>query len=160
MADRLLPIADIEISQRLERILKRNKVKIYTSNSVEKVENNTATLKNGEVINFEKILLGIGRKIVLPKSKLPLEIDKKGKAIVDENYQNKNGIYIIGDAASKIQLAHNAIHQGIYLADYLCGGNSPKNYEIPSIIYGEPEIAWVGKTEQELIEEKRNYKKG
>ena len=157
MADSILPSADIEVSQRLERILKRNKVKIFTSNSVEKTENNIAYLKNGETVNFEKILLGVGRKVVLPNSEIPFETDEKGRAVIDKNYQNKNGIYVIGDASSKIQLAHNAIHQAIYLSEYICENKTSHDYAIPSVIYGEPEIAWVGKTEQEL--QNTGYKK-
>ena len=155
MADKLLPIADYEVSQRLERILKRNKVKIYTSNCVEKIDNNSVILKNGETITAEKILVAIGRKPVLPK--YITDINAKGVANTDKNFKNKNGIYIIGDASSKIQLAHNAIHQALYLAQYLCEGKEPEDYVVPSVIYGEPEIAWAGKTEQEL--DGMNYKK-
>lgn len=145
MADRLLPLADIEISQRIERILKRNKVKIYISNSVEKIENKTIYLKNGEIITAEKVLSAIGRKPVKPNSKI--------------DFNTESNIYTIGDVSSKIQLAHNAIHQAINLSEFICNGIEPSNFEIPSVIYGEPEIAWVGKTEQELIEEKKDYKK-
>ena len=159
MADKLLPIADNEVSQRIERILKRSKVKIYLSNCVEKIEKNEVQLKSGEVLNPEKILVATGRTPVLPKVTNPFDTDKKGKANVNKFYQNKNGVYVIGDASSKIQLAHNAIHQALYLADYLCGEKAPKEYIVPSVIYGEPEIAWVGKTEQELIEEGLEYKK-
>lgn len=155
MADKLLPIADFEVSQRLERILKRNKVKIYTSNCVEKIENNKITLKSGEIIIAEKILSAVGRKSVLPQN--ITDKNEKGMANVDKNFKNGSGIYVIGDASSKIQLAHNAIHQALYLADYLCEGKEPKNFVVPSVIYGEPEIAWAGKTEQEL--EGTDYKK-
>lgn len=156
MADRILPLADYEISQRIERILKRNKVKIFTTNSVEKIEENIC-LKNGETLTCEKILVAIGRKPILPNTKIDFETDEKGIAIVDKYYKNKNGIYVIGDASSKIQLAHNAIHQAIHLADFICKKDGPQHYVIPSVIYGEPEIAWVGKTEQEL--QNTNYKK-
>lgn len=157
MANKLLPIADIEVSQRLERILKRNKVKIYTNDCVEKYENGVVSLKSGEKIPAQTVLCAVGRKPVLPKTKLPFDTNEKGRAVVDEKYLNKNGIFVIGDASSKIQLAHNAIHQAIYLADYLCKNEMPKTFAIPSIIYGSPEIAWVGKTEQEL--QNSNYKK-
>ena len=159
MADKLLPIADIEVSQRIERILKRSKVKIYLLNCVEKIEKNEVQLKSGEVLSPEKILVATGRTPVLPLTTNSFDTDKKGKANVNKFYQNENGVYVIGDASSKIQLAHNAIHQALYLADYLCGEKEPKEYIVPSVIYGEPEIAWVGKTEQELIEEGLEYKK-
>lgn len=156
LSDKLLPIADFEVSQRLERILKRNKVKIYTSNTIVKLDENTATLKNGEKIVFDKILVAVGRKPILPNSEIPFETDEKGRAIVNENYKNKNGIYVIGDASSKIQLAHNAIHQAIQLSNYISQNVSSEKFIVPSVIYGDPEIAWVGKTEQELQNE--NYK--
>ena len=157
MADKLLPIADFEVSQRLERILKRNKVKIYTSNCVEKIDGQEVTLKNGEKITADKILCAVGRTPVLPQNPTLIETNEKGSAKVNKTFENKNGIYVIGDASSKIQLAHNAIHQALYLADYLCEGATPKDYVIPSVIYGDPELAWVGKTEQEL--EGTEYKK-
>ena len=157
MADKLLPIADFEVSQRLERILKRNKVKIYTSNCVEKIEGQEVTLKNGEKITTDKILCAVGRTPVLPQNPTLIDTNEKGSARVDKTFKTENGIFVIGDASSKIQLAHNAIHQALYLADYLCEGTTPKDYVIPSVIYGEPEIAWVGKPEQEL--EGTNYKK-
>ena len=159
MADKLLPIADIDVSQRLERILKRNKVKIYLSNYVEKFEGNEVALKSGDILTPEKILVATGRTPVLPEAAIPFETDKKGAAVTNKNFENSNGIYVIGDASSKIQLAHNAIHKALYLADYLCEKKEPRDFVIPSVIYGEPEIAWVGKTEQELIAEGVKYKK-
>ena len=157
MTGNILPVADFEVSQRLERILKRNKVKIYTSNRVEKIENNVIKLQSGQEIISEKILMATGRRPVLPKSQIEYETDENGFVIVDKNFKNRNGVYIIGDASSKIQLAHTAIHQAILLSDYLCSGEYPEEFVIPSVIYGEPEIAWVGKTEQEL--KGQNYKK-
>ncbi len=151
MAENILPVADIEVSQRLERILKKNRVKIYKNNSVIQIKENELTLKNGEIITVEKILSAIGRKPVLPKLSDRVKIkgfNEKGE-----------GIYAIGDSVSKIQLAHNAIHQALYLADYICDGKATKEFCVPSVIYGDPEIAWVGKTEQELLSQNIEYKK-
>ena len=111
------------------------------------------------ILTPEKILVATGRTPVLPVSQADFETDKKGLAMVDENYKNKNGVFVIGDASSKIQLAHNAIHQAIFLSDYICENKVPRDFVIPSVIYGEPEIAWAGKTEQELISENKSYNK-
>ncbi len=125
-AEHLVPLADIEVSKRIERILKQQKVKFFTNNSVEKIENRSVTLSNGEVIEPEIILSAVGRK--------PLTLDKTLTKV-------------IGDARGEIQLAHYAIHQGIRLAS----DNTlelEKNL-VPSVIYGEPEIAWIGLREQD-----------
>ena len=158
-----MPVADFEVSQRVDRILKRSKVKIYTSNSVEKIDYldgmAQVSLKKGETISAQKVLLAVGRKPVSPKSDILPETDRKGLTLVNSNYEAKNGIFYIGDVSSKIQLAHNAIHQALNLSDYLCDGALSENYAVPSVIYGAPEIAWVGQTEQELIAQNKEYKK-
>lgn len=125
-AEHLVPLADIEVSKRIERIFKQQKLKFFTNNSVEKIENRIVTLYNGEVIEPEIILSAAGRE--------PLALDK-------------NLTKVIGDARGEIQLAHYAIHQGIRLA-------TDKTLEleknlVPSVIYGEPEIAWIGLREQD-----------
>lgn len=133
LAPHLLPLADTEVSKRVERIFKTNKIKFYTKNYVEKIENNIVTLSSGETLNPELILVAIGR---------------------EPNSQEKiDGVSYIGDEAGEIQLAHYAIKQAIEKTE-----NIPYRKDlIPSVVYGEPEIAWVGKKEQDL--EGEEYKK-
>lgn len=133
LAEHLLPLADIEVSKRIERIFKSRKIKFYTKNSVEKIENNKITLTNGEIIEPEKVLVAIGRT--------PNKINK-----ID-------GITYIGDVTGEIQLAHYAIKQAIKNIN----GIEFETTLTPSVVYGSPEIAWVGKREQDL--EPETYKK-
>ena len=124
MAEHLLPLADIEVSKRVERIFKTKKIKTYLSNSVEKIENQKVFLKSGEVLEPECVLLAAGRK---PNNDLISEI-------------------CIGDACGKIQLAHFAIKQAIAEISQI---EFDENI-VRSVVYGCPEIAWVGKREQDL----------
>lgn len=126
MAEHLLPLADVEVSKRVERIFKTNKIKFYTSNGVEKVENRTVTLKSGEVLTPELVLLATGR------TPQPIE----------------NTEICIGDACGKIQLAHFAIKQAVAEVS----GIEFNESLVPSVVYGCPEIAWIGKREQDLEE--------
>lgn len=131
MADHLLPLADIEVSKRVERIFKSKKIKFHTSNGVEKIENQNVTLKSGETLTPELVLLATGRT--------PQTIE--------------NCDICIGDACGKIQLAHFAIKQAVAeIANIEFNENL-----VPSVVYGCPEIAWIGKREQDL--EEGNYKK-
>ena len=126
LAQNLLPIADIEVSKRIERIFKTRKIKFYTSTSVEKIEDKRVYLSNGEVLTPELILVAIGRT--------PNEIEK-----ID-------GVTYLGDVTGQIQLAHFAIKETIENIDNI---EFNKNLT-PSVVYGTPEIAWVGAKEQDL----------
>lgn len=126
MAEHLLPIADIEVSKRIERIFKQKKIKFYLNSGVAKIENKTVELTSGEVLTPEVVLLATGR--------VPVCLACNAE--------------ILGDACGEIQLAHYAIHQAKALAL-----NIPfDKTKVPSIIYGEPEIAWVGLREQDCDE--------
>ena len=133
--EHLLPLADIEVSKRVERIFKTKKIKIYLSNTVEKIENKSVVLKSGEVLTPECVLLAVGRK---PSEELLARQ-------FDET--------CIGDACGKIQLAHFAIKQ----AAKEIGNIEFDETLVPSVVYGCPEIAWIGKREQDLDE--GSYKK-
>lgn len=126
MAEHLLPLADVEVSKRVERIFKTKKIKFYTSNGVEKVENRNVTLKSGEVLTPELVLLATGR------TPQPIE----------------NAEICIGDACGKIQLAHFAIKQAVAEVS----GIEFNESLVPSVVYGCPEFAWIGKREQDLEE--------
>ena len=129
LAEHLIPLADIEISKRVERIFKQKKIKFFTNDSIEKIDNKIVTLKSGTIIEPDLILSAVGRVPVKP------------------DFENCK---ILGDACGEIQLAHYAISQAISFAEN-------KNFQltknlVPSVIYGEPEIAWVGIREQECDE--------
>ena len=128
LAEHLIPLADIEVSKRIERIFKQKKIKFYTNDCVEKIENATVTLKSGVVIEPDFILSAVGR--------VPYKIDNIEK--------------VLGDACGEIQLAHYAIQQGV---NFVENKNTTLDSNlIPSVIYGEPEIAWVGIREQDCDE--------
>lgn len=127
LAEKLIPPADIEVSKRLERIYKQKKIKFYLNDYIENVVDKTVTLKSGNSITAEIILVAAGREPICPTC---------------------DGIKVLGDSCGEIQLAHYAIHQA---QDYTNG--VPFNKKLtPSVIYGEPEIAWVGLREQDVDE--------
>lgn len=133
LATHLLPLADIEVSKRIERIFKSDKIKFYTQTSVEKIENKTITLSNGEILNPETVLVAIGR--------------------TPNNVEKFDGVNYIGDVCGEIQLAHYAIKQAVKEVR----GIELRKDLTPCVVYGTPEIAWVGKKEQDL--ETEEYKK-
>ena len=127
LAEKLIPPADIEVSKRLERIYKQKKIKFYLNDYIENVVDKTVTLKSGNSITAEIILVAAGREPICPTC---------------------DGIKVLGDSCGEIQLAHYAIHQA---QEYTSG--VPFNKKLtPSVIYGEPEIAWVGLREQDVDE--------
>ena len=126
LAPHLLPLADIEVSKRIERIFKTRKIKFYTETSVEKVDGKNIILSNGETLNPEKVLVAIGR--------------------VPNKVECVDGVKYIGDVAGEIQLAHYAIKQALTEVKEILFEKDLT----PSVVYGAPEIAWVGKREQDL----------
>ena len=133
LAPHLLPLADIEVSKRLERIFKTEKIKFFTETCVKEINNKKVTLSNGEIIEPEIVLVGVGRA--------PNITDK-----ID-------GVTYIGDVTGEIQLAHYAIKQAIEDND----GIKFEKTLTPSVVYGTPEIAWIGEREQDL--EPNTYQK-
>lgn len=127
LAEKLIPPADIEVSKRLERIYKQKKIKFYLNDYIENVVDKTVTLKSGNSITAEIILVAAGREPICPTC---------------------DGIKVLGDSCGEIQLAHYAIHQ----AQEYTNSVSFNKKLTPSVIYGEPEIAWVGLREQDVDE--------
>lgn len=127
LAEKLIPPADIEVSKRLERIYKQKKIKFYLNDCIENIVDKTVTLKSGNSITTEIILVAAGREPICPTC---------------------DGIKVLGDSCGEIQLAHYAIHQA---QEYTNGVPFDKKLT-PSVIYGEPEIAWVGLREQDVDE--------
>ena len=130
LAEHLIPLADIEVSKRIERIFKQKKIKFYLNDCITEIKDKVVTLKSGVKIEPSFILSAVGR---VP-TKLEIE-----------------GCELIGDSCGEIQLAHYAIQQGVQFAQNKAT-SLDKNL-IPSVIYGEPEIAWVGLREQDCDED-------
>lgn len=159
--ERILPVADEDVSTRLERLLKKKRVKIEKGVVVEKILGGEVKLSNGKALMPELVLVAIGRTPVLPSNNLNLAT-RKGFVSVDNNFMTSaKNVYAIGDINGLSMLAHSATHQAIELSEYLLSGKSPEftQKDIPSVIYGTPEVAWFGANEQHLIENNINYKK-
>lgn len=137
IADRLLPLADFEISQRLERVFKMSKIKTYLSTSVKEIQDKKVTLSSGEILEPDFVLFATGRGL--------------------NTINNSENLPKIGDAYGAIQLAHFASHQGVQVVENIVLGKDIKDFITPSVVYGNPEIAWGGKCEKELTE--TDYKK-
>ena len=114
---------------------------------------------------FDKVLLAIGRKPAtygMGLEDIGIKLDDYGRIIVAQNYETSiEGIYAIGDIISGPMLAHKASSEAQALIDILLGKNGQLNYNaIPSVIYTNPEVAWVGKTKKELDESNLKYSIG
>lgn len=141
LADRLVPLADWEVSKRVERIFKMKKIKTYLSTSVDKIENKVLTLSNGETLIPDCVLVAVGREPVLDNQEIL-------------NQVQNDIIKCIGDACGEIQLAHYAMNQAKELVLDI-----PFDKDVvPSVIYGTPEIAWVGEVSKSK-EDDENYEK-
>ena len=135
---------------------KKNKV------IVEFIDNKTNEVKKLET---EKVLVSVGRKPYtegLNLSKIGIKKDKAGKIEINKNFQTSvDNIFAIGDVIKGPMLAHKAEEEGIAVAEILAGQSGHVNYDIiPGVIYTSPEVATVGKTEEELKKSNINYKIG
>lgn len=134
MADRLLPTADNEVSKRIERIFKQKGIRYFTNTNIVSL-GKQAFLSNDEVISFDLALIAVGKEPVLPAG-----------------YEKSDNHFIIGDSSNGVMLAHTAIHQAFEAIEAI-KTKKPLNMAeklIPYVIYGNPEIAWVGKKEDEI----------
>ena len=153
LAPQILPLADIDVSERFERILKKDRIKILKGKSVTKIENNTCFFESGEEIKTDLILVATGRKPNTDAINSKIKLNEKGFIATDNNFKtNIDNIFAIGDVNGISQLAHSASKQGMLLIEHIKNGTQIdfSKCVIPSIIYASPEIAWAGKCEQEL----------
>jgi dihydrolipoamide dehydrogenase len=160
---------DEEISRILERELKKNKIKLLTDTSVEKVDVRgdgvSVQLSDGKTIEAEKVLVSIGRAVNSENIGLEavgVEKGGRGEILVDSKMRtNIEGIYAIGDVVGGVMLAHLASKEGIIAAENAAGGNSEMKYDvIPAAIFTSPEIGSVGMREKQAVEKGIKYKVG
>jgi dihydrolipoamide dehydrogenase len=170
--DYITPGMDREVSDAFLKILQKQGMQFNLSTKVISVKKN----KNGATVTVEKngaksdidcdiVLMSVGRKpntAGLNLDKIGVKLDSKGRIETDHKYKtNLNNIYAIGDVIDGPMLAHKAEEEGIAIAELLSGKSGHVNYNvIPGVIYTSPEVASVGKTEEQLKEQKISYKIG
>ena len=172
--DYITPGMDREISNEFQKILTKQGIKFKMGSKVVSVNNNKNIVSvkysnvrdsKEEIIEVDKVLVSVGRKPYtegLNLTKVGVKKDNKGRIEVNEKLQTTvNNIYAIGDVIKGPMLAHKAEEEGIAVAETLAGQAGHVNYDvIPGVVYTSPEVAAVGKTEEQLKEENRSYKIG
>ena len=162
--DRILPGIDNEVCRQFQRILERQGIKFKLSSKVTAVDANGKTLKASvepaaggaaETIEADVVLVSIGRVPFtdgLGLEGVGVRTDNKGRVMVDEHFAtNVPGVYAIGDVIAGPMLAHKAEDEGVAVAEIIAGQAGHVNYDvIPNVVYTFPEIASVGKSEEEL----------
>ncbi|MEE1898733.1 dihydrolipoyl dehydrogenase [Flavobacterium rakeshii] len=171
--DRIIPGMDAGLSKELTKVLKKQGMKFYTSHKVKSVERNgegvqvQAENAKGETITLDGdySLVSVGRRPFtdgLNLDKAGIKVSDRGQIEVNDHLQtNVSNIYAIGDVVRGAMLAHKAEEEGVFVAETLAGQKPHIDYNlIPGVVYTWPEVAAVGKTEEQLKEEGVKYKSG
>ena len=171
--DHITPGMDKEISTEFMKILKKQKINFHLQHKVEQIKNNSINAivstsdKEGKKKDFDcdVVLVSVGRKpntIGLNLDNVNIDLDKKNRIKTDKNFKtNQDNIYAIGDVIAGPMLAHKAEDEGIAVAENIAGQSGHVNYDtIPGVIYTTPEVASIGKTEEQLKELNIKYKIG
>ena len=171
--DHITPGMDSEISKEFLKILQKQGIKFHLEVKVENIIKKTKGVvvttsnKEGKKLDFDcdVVLIAVGRKPNtknLNLEKIGINLDSKKRIKVDKKYQtNIKNIYAIGDVIEGPMLAHKAEEEGISVAETIAGQAGHVNYDvIPGVVYTTPEVATVGKTEEQLKENQIAYKVG
>ncbi len=171
--DHITPGMDKEISNEFMKILKKQGMKFHMQHKVESINKTKSGAviltsdKDGNKKDFEcdVALISVGRKPNtngLNLEKIGIKLDDKKRVITKENFQtNLENVYAIGDVIVGPMLAHKAEDEGIAVAENIAGQSGHVNYDtIPGVVYTTPEVASIGKTEEQLKEKKIKYKIG
>lgn len=171
--DRILPTMDAGLSKELNKVFKKAKCKMQMSHKVQSVERKgdevivKAENKKGEVVEFkgDYCLVSVGRRPYtdgLNAEAAGVKINDRGQVEVNEYLQTSaSNIYAIGDVIKGAMLAHKAEEEGVFVAEILAGQKPHIDYNlIPGVVYTWPEVAAVGKTEEELKAKNIEYKVG
>ena len=172
-ASSIIPTMDASLGKELTRVLKKEGFKFNLEHRVQKVENKgksvvlTALNKKGEEVTFEAdyCLVAVGRKPYTEGLNLEaagLSVNNRGQIDVNDHMQTSvSNIYAIGDVVRGAMLAHKAEEEGVFVAEQIAGQKPHINYNlIPGVVYTWPEVAAVGKTEEELKAAGVEYKVG
>jgi len=172
--DRILPGMDGEVAKQAQRILGRQGISFHLSSKVASVDSSGPVLKvavepaaggTAETFEADVVLVAIGRRPFtagLGLTEVGVALDERGRVAVDDHFRtNVPGIYAIGDVVRGPMLAHKGEDEGVAVAEIVAGQAGHVNYGvIPAVVYTDPEIASVGKTEEELKAEGVEYRVG
>ena len=171
--DGLLPTMDKTLGKELMKILKKEGFKFLFNHAVQKVNAVEGGVqldvknKKEEIISIEGdyCLVAVGRKAYtdqLGLENIGIETDKAGRIVTDNNLMtSENNVYAIGDVVKGAMLAHKAEEEGVFVAEHIANQKPHIDYNlVPGVVYTWPEVASVGKTEQELKESKVDFKIG
>lgn len=171
--DRIIPGADAEIAKQAQRIFAKQGIEFKLGMKVTGVEKLKSKLKlsmqpaaggDSETIDADIVLLAIGRRPFtegLGLETVGITPDRRGQIANDHYRTSAPGVWVIGDVTTGPMLAHKAEDEAMACAEIIAGKAGHVNYGIiPGVVYTKPEIAWVGKTEEELKAEGRAYKAG
>ena len=170
--DTILPGSDREVAAQLQRVLTKQGMTFELSTTAQ-----SAAIAGGEValtiasggkeqvVTCDRVLVAVGRRPFHAGSgidALRAAVDERGFVTVDDNYETSvRGIFAIGDAIPGPMLAHKAEVEGVTAVERMTGMKSSINYDaVPNVVYTHPEVAAVGKTEEQLIEEGVDFKVG
>ncbi len=167
--DRILPATDKEIADRTHKLLEKQGLEFRLGARVQtaKVKGKTVRVEceGGETIDCDRLLMAVGR---IPNTDdlgldtVNIQTDRRGVIEVNENFATSApGVYAIGDCIPGPMLAHKASEEGMACVEKIAGRWAHVNYDtIPAVVYIHPEVAAVGKTEEQLQQEGVEYNKG
>ncbi|MBS1182966.1 MAG: lpd3 [Proteobacteria bacterium] len=168
--DRILPGLDGEVAKAFQKLLERQGFAFNLGRKVTGVKGGKVTFEpsaggEAETVSADVVLVAVGRKPFtegLGLAEVGVKLDGKGRVEIDGHYAtNVPGIYAIGDVVTGPMLAHKAEDEGIAVAELLAGKAGHVNYDvIPSVVYTSPEVAAVGRTEEDLKAAGVPYKVG
>ena len=171
--DHITPGMDKEISSEFMKILKKQGINFHLQHKVEQIKKDKSGAivvtkdkeNNKKDFDCDVVLISVGRKPNtkgLNLEKIGIDLDKKDRIKTDKNFKTKlDDVYAIGDVITGPMLAHKAEDEGIAVAENIAGQSGHVNYDtIPGVIYTTPEVASVGKTEEQLKELNKKYKVG
>jgi dihydrolipoamide dehydrogenase len=167
--ERILPGMDAELAKEAQKIFTKQGLEFRLSSKVTsaKVKGKKAVVEveGAEALEADRVLVAVGRKPNtegLGLQNAGVVVDERGRVVIDDHFRtNVPGIYAIGDVVRGAMLAHKAEEEGVACAEIIKGGHGHVDYNsIPSVVYTDPEIASVGKTEEELKAAGIEYRKG
>jgi len=168
----IIPTMDAALGKELQRVLKKGKMQFYTDHKVTSVKSTAKKVtvkadgKKGEItLEGDYVLMSVGRRPYtdgLGLENAGVQTDDRGRVVVNENLQTAQPhIYAIGDVIAGPMLAHKAEEDGVFAAEHMAGQKPHLNYDlVPGVVYTWPEVAAVGKTEEQLKEAGVAYKSG